>query len=129
MKPLLLLTLCTLSACTWNEALVPEQPPKKAAQVALDKATQTGKARRYVCKDEKIVRVVRVMSSSKNTKKVKTDEINLTFGGVTEKLNATLSQTGKSYTNIHWHWFEKADSNTLLNSVGQILAEECIEHK
>lgn len=128
LKRLFLFSLLGLTACTLDTELLkamaqPAQPPK----TMVDKANQKGSASRYSCKDEKVVRVVRVTQSSKNTKKVKTDEIQLTFEDVSQKLNATLSQTGKSYTNIHWHWFDKGDSKILLDSVGRILAEGCVK--
>lgn len=128
MKRLLLFCSIFLTACVFDPSVLSVVPPVKAKASTLDKTTQKGKIMRYLCKDEKEVKVVQVTKSSKNTKKVKTDEINLTFDNVTQKLSATLSQTGKSYTNIHWHWFIKAGGNTLLSSVGNILAEECIEH-
>ncbi|MGQ0286897.1 MliC family protein [Pasteurellaceae bacterium 22721_9_1] len=129
MKPLLLLLAVGLSACTIHIEPI-EVPKAKSKPTTLDKMAQKGTTDLYHCKNGKDVKVVRLTQSGKKSKKIKADSINLTFEGVTGKLNATLSQTGKSYTNIHWHWFEKSDnSNTLLNSVGQILAEECVKQQ
>ncbi|XHN80982.1 hypothetical protein O1Q80_00604 [Lonepinella sp. MS14435] len=130
-KRLLLLTFIGITGCTANSELLSSNntQPKANTNVVLDKTIQKRSASLYKCKNDKQVRVVRIIKSSKNTKKVKTDEINLTFEGVTEKLNATPYQTGKFYTNIHWQWLEKADSSSLYNSIGNVLAEGCIEQQ
>ncbi len=127
LKRLLLFTFIGIVACTTDSELLSHSQSQPKNQVMLDKTTQKRSASLYKCKDDKIIRVVRITESSKNTKKVKTDEINLTFEGVTEKLNATLYQTGKFYTSIHWQWLETTENNSLRSSVGNILAEQCIE--
>ncbi|WP_439258211.1 MliC family protein [Lonepinella sp. BR2271] len=126
LKRLLLLTLIGITACNMEAGLDNNNPPPKP-RVVLDKTTQKGSASLYKCKEDKEIKVVRTTESSKNTKKVKTDEILLTFEGVTEKLTATLYQTGKFYTSIHWQWLEETNNNSLRSSVGQLLADECVE--
>lgn len=128
---LLLLSVLTLTAC--NTKLV-VQAPIDATVVAkpkptnLGKTVQTGSAARFQCKDDKIVRIVRNPPKN-NTKVLKTVEtISLTFNNVTEKLKSTVSQTGKAYTSIHWHWIERNNGTaTLTNAVGVILADVCVE--
>lgn len=99
-------------------------------QTAIDKTTQQGSAIRYLCKDDKEVRVVRnVRTDKKSSKKAKSksERISLTFEGVTEKLIFTVSESGRKYTSIHWHWYEIPTNNVLTNSIGEILAEQCVE--
>ncbi|WP_439287368.1 MliC family protein [Lonepinella sp. BR2357] len=125
LKRLLFITFIGLSACTTSSELPYATPTPKA--VTLDKSTQKGSASLYKCKDDKEIKVVRITASSKKTQKVKTDEIHLTFEGVTQKLTATLYQTGKFYTSIHWQWLEETNNNSLRSSVGKLLADECVE--
>jgi len=128
---LLLLSLLALTAC--NTKLVAQAPidvtvAAKPKAVGLGKTRQTGSATRFQCKDDKIVRIVR-NTPKNNAKVVKAVEtVSLTFNNVTEKLKSTVSQTGKTYTNIHWHWLERNNGTaTLTNAVGVILADVCVE--
>ncbi|PJG83162.1 hypothetical protein CVP04_06805 [Caviibacterium pharyngocola] len=92
---------------------------------AIEKSTQQGKAIRYLCKDDKEVRVVRSMKS----KKRKLNTVNITFEQNTQKLTQAISESGQKYTNIHWHWIERNEFATLTNAVGDILAEQCVAQK
>ncbi|PVX42848.1 membrane-bound lysozyme inhibitor of c-type lysozyme MliC [Pasteurella langaaensis DSM 22999] len=128
---LLLLSAFTLTAC--NTKMVAQAPidamaSSKPKTTNLDKTVQIGFAARFQCKDDKIVRIVR-NTPKNNSKVVKAVEtISLTFNNVTEKLKSTVSQTGKAYTSIHWHWVERNNGTaTLTNAVGDILADVCIE--
>lgn len=124
LKRLLLLSLFAITACSMEQVL-PAKPVSKPVST-LDKTSQKGSASRYLCQGDKEVKVVRIVQTSKG-KTGKVNAIHLTFDGVTNKLKASLSQTGKAYSNIHWHWFESANHNRLLNSLGEVLAEQCVE--
>ncbi len=128
---LFLISACILTAC--HSAV--EQAPvdavvKIAPQIksgAMNKTTQTGSASRFLCKDDKIVRVTRMKPKS-TAKASRVETVTLTFNGITEKLKSTVSETGKSYTSIHWRWIERSNNTaTLTNTQGVILADICIE--
>ena len=116
------LVLCALglAACQAN---LPSKPIKANAS-KLDKTTQKNNAKEYQCKDGFVIRVVTVRTPKQ---KSKLDSINLTFNGVTQKLQPTISETGKNYANIRWIWQQRQDYSTLKTSVGALLAEQCVE--
>ena len=125
-----LIPALTLTACASELVQAPVDAVVKSAPqaVPLNKTAQTGSASRFQCKDDKIVRIDR-MKPKDNAKAVKSMEtISLTFNNVTEKLKSTVSETGKAYTSIHWHWVERTSGTaTLTNAVGVILADACVE--
>lgn len=134
MKTLLLLsTMLLMTACSNSVSVLPLPSTAKPAvkTAVMDKTTQKGTATLYRCKDDKEVRVVRnINTGNKSKKRQKSGSvINLTFNNVTQKLTSTVSESGNSYTNIHWHWFERDDANMLTTSVGKVLAEQCIIQK
>lgn len=122
----LLLSTLLLLGCSHNILPKPVETKTTPQTALLKKTKQTGVAIRYICKDDKEVRVVREKTlNRKSAKNVET--IYLTFGQVTEKLKSTVSESGKVYTNIHLRWIERVGSaNTLTNSVGVILADVCV---
>ena len=101
------------------EPTVSEKPP----QPVLQKATQKGEMKEYLCKDDKIIRIV--FHTTKH-KKNKARSISLTFNNVTYKLSPTIAENGRNYANIHWVWLERKDVSTLKTSVGEVLAEQCV---
>ena len=117
----ILLMLLGIAACTAKpiEPKASEKPP----QSVLQKATQKGEMKEYLCKDDKIVRIV--FHTTKH-KKNKTRSISLTFNNVTHKLSPTIAENGRNYANIHWVWLERKDVSTLKTSVGEVLAEQCV---
>ncbi|SCY13931.1 MliC family protein [Basfia succiniciproducens] len=134
MKTLLLLsTMLLMTACSNSVSVLPLPSTAKPAvkTAVMDKTTQKGTATLYRCKDDKEVRIVRnINTGNKSKKRQKSGSvINLTFNNVTQKLTSTVSESGNSYTNIHWHWFERGDANMLTTSVGKVLAEQCIIQK
>ncbi|ABR75448.1 hypothetical protein CBG46_05510 [Actinobacillus succinogenes] len=122
----LFLSALLLLGCSHNILPKPVEAKPKPQTAMLNKTKQTGVATRYVCKDDKEVRVIHEkVLTKKSTKNVET--IYLTFGQVTEKLKSTISASGKVYTNIHLRWIERVGgANTLTNSVGVILADVCV---
>lgn len=122
----LFLSTLLLLGCSHDILSKPVETKPKPQTATLDKTKQTGVAIRYVCKDDKEVRVIREkVLNRKSAKNVGT--IYLTFGQVTEKLKSTVSESGKVYTNIHLRWIERVNgANTLTNSVGVILADVCV---
>lgn len=117
----ILLALLSIVACTAKpiEPKVSEKPP----QPVLQKATQKGEMKEYLCKDDKIIRIV--FHTTKH-KKNKARSIILTFNNVTYKLSPTIAENGRNYANIHWVWLERKDVSTLKTSVGEVLAEQCV---
>ncbi len=126
MKKLLLLLAAVLTtACSGGAVLSTANNSLKPSSNGLtDKSTQTGSAVVYLCKDNKEVKVVRTIKKNKQAKKIRV--INVTFGDITQRLTPVVSESGKKYSNIRWHWYEKSDSGTLTNSLGQVLAEQCV---
>lgn len=128
---LFLVSACILTAC---HSAVEQAPVDAAVKIApqiksgaMNKTTQTGSASRFLCKDDKIVRVTRMKPKS-TAKASRVETVTLTFNGITEKLKSTVSETGKSYTSIHWHWIERSNNTaTLTNTQGVILADICVE--
>ena len=89
----ILLMLLGIAACTAKpiEPKASEKPP----QPVLQKATQKGEMKEYLCKDDKIVRIV--FHTTKH-KKNKTRSISLTFNNVTHKLSPTIAEnTAKNH--------------------------------
>ncbi|TDQ59592.1 membrane-bound lysozyme inhibitor of c-type lysozyme MliC [Mesocricetibacter intestinalis] len=123
--------LCSIVACSAKTGTVnpsgSANTQTKPVQV-LDKTSQQRSAALYRCKDDKQVRVVSILPAAKG-KKGKIKAINLSFNNVTEKLVLTITESGKKYTNIHWHWYERTNSNMLTNSIGEVLAEQCVLSK
>lgn len=125
MRNVFLLLMALLAYGCSNETLL-QQPPSGAKQEELlDKTTQKGSVSRYLCKDCKEVRVVRAVQKNKKAKK--RTVINLTFNDITQRLTPSVSETGKKYSNIRWHWYEKSDTGMLTNSIGHTLAEGCVK--
>ena len=121
----LLLTTVCMCACS-NGVLLPSEKtdtPIKAA-TSLDKTTQKGSAVSYLCQGGKEVKVVRVVRKNKKAKTVQI--INVTFNDITQRLSPVVSESGKKYSNIRWHWYEKDRFSMLTNSQGQVLAEQCV---
>ncbi|MDG2959276.1 opacity-associated protein OapB [Bisgaard Taxon 10/6] len=115
-----------LAGCSHNILPQPVESKPKPQTAVLDKTKQTGAAIRYVCKDDKEVRVVREKVLNRKSAK-NMEAIYLTFGQSTEKLKSTVSESGKVYTNIHLRWIERVGgANTLTNSVGVVLADVCV---
>ncbi|EIJ71644.1 MliC family protein [Pasteurella bettyae] len=128
-KAFLLLIPFMTVACTQIMNTMPENPkPIAKTNEVSDKSFQKGSAILYRCKDDKEVRIIRNIQNKKAKmgKQNRFSSINVTFNNITEKLTSTVSESGNSYTNIHWHWFERDDFNILTTSVGQVLAEQCI---
>lgn len=117
-----ILTALCLTACTQDVILSPPAPQKMQVE-KVDKASQTGEAAMYLCRDNKHVRVVH--STQKKSKKT-LHRVNVTYKGVTEKLTLVISERGKNYANIRWTWLERDDFSTLKTSVGEVLAEQCV---
>ncbi|TCP12839.1 membrane-bound lysozyme inhibitor of c-type lysozyme MliC [Bisgaardia hudsonensis] len=80
---------------------------------------------RYLCKDNKDIKITKIIKNEKT----KLKSISLTFNGRTQKLIQNISEVGKTYTNIHWHWYERSNYSVLSTSVGDILAENCIRQE
>ena len=117
----ILLTLLGIAACT-SKPIEPKAS-EKPQQPVLQKATQKGEMKEYLCKDDKIGRIVfHTTKHKKNT----TRSISLTFNNVTHKLSPTIAENGRHYANIHWVWLERKDVSTLKTSVGEVLAEQCV---
>lgn len=89
----------------------------------VDKALQKGEADRYLCQDDKVVRVVH--ATHKKYKK-NLHYVTVTFQGVSEKLTLMISERGKNYANIRWMWQERDDFSTLKTNLGEILATQCV---
>lgn len=121
-KTLLISTALLIVGCAQNTLLNKPQPQKMAVQ-KVDKASQKGAAKLYLCKDNKKVRVVH-STQKKNKKTLK--RVTITFNNVTEKLTMVISERGNNYSNIRWTWQERDDLSTLKTSVGVILAEQCV---
>ncbi|HBO38707.1 MAG TPA: opacity-associated protein OapB [Pasteurellaceae bacterium] len=122
---LLLLTGLIVTACSSvPTTTVTENKPKPQATATLDKQVQQGAMTNYLCKDDQEIRVVRIINKSKKAKSK--DVINLTFKNVTRRLVLAISESGKKYTNIRWHWHEKTEFSVLTNSLGEVLAEQCV---
>lgn len=121
-KTLLISTALLLVGCAQDTLLNKPQPQKMAVQ-KVDKASQKGAAKLYLCKDNKKVRVVH-STQKKNKKTLK--RVTITFNNVTEKLTMVISERGNNYSNIRWTWQERDDLSTLKTSVGVILAEQCM---
>ncbi|WP_373100861.1 MULTISPECIES: hypothetical protein [Pasteurellaceae] len=116
-----------LAAC--SQPLIPPAPSQsapKAPATVVEKTTQPGgKATRYLCKDNKVVRIIRTPGN----KKRKLTSITLTFEQSTQKLTQAISESGRKFTNIHWHWTERSEYSTLTSAVGEVLAEQCVEQQ
>lgn len=117
----ILLMLLGIAACT-SKPIEPKAS-EKPQQPVLQKATQKGEMKEYLCKDDKIIRIV--FHTTKH-KKNKARSISLTFNNVTYKLSPTIAENGRNYANIHWVWLERKDVSTLKTSVGEVLAEQCV---
>ena len=89
----------------------------------VDKQIQKTNARRYLCNDNQIVRVVETKPLKQAKKTL--SRVTVTFNEVSEKLTQSISERGKNYANIRWHWLERDDFSTLTTAVGTILAEHC----
>ncbi|TCP94953.1 membrane-bound lysozyme inhibitor of c-type lysozyme MliC [Cricetibacter osteomyelitidis] len=124
---------CLLLACQQSlKTAVAEETaiplPKETASLTakskiLDKSIQQTCITEYRCKGEKIVKVVETIKSSKKTPAK--NSIKLTFNNNTQQLLAAVSEVGKRYTNINWHWQVKKDYAMLTTATGTILAEQC----
>ena len=114
------LALVGLAACTGSA--MQEKTVKPQPQV-LQKATQKGSAKEYVCKGDNVIRIVR---HTTRNKKSRLNSISLTFNNVTHKLSPTIAENGRNYSNIHWVWLERKEFSTLKTSVGEVLAEQCV---
>lgn len=121
-KTLLISTALLISGCSQNALLEKPQPQKMAVE-KVDKASQKGAAKLYLCKDDKKVRVVH-STQKKNQKTLK--RVTVTFNEVTERLTMVISERGNNYGNIRWAWQERDDLSTLKTSMGVILAEQCV---
>lgn len=121
-KTLFILTALLLSGCAEN-TLLNEPPQQKMVVQKVDKTSQVGSAKLYLCKDDK---EVRVLHSTQKRKKKMLKQVSITFNQVTEKLTLMISERGKNYGNIRWTWHERKDFSTLKTSVGEILAEQCV---
>ncbi len=115
------LALIGLVACTCKPAM--QEKTVKPQSQDLQKATQKGTAKEYICKGGNIIRIVR--HTTKN-KKGRLNSINLTFNNVTRTLSPTIAENGRNYSNIHWVWLERKEFSTLKTSVGEVLAEQCV---
>lgn len=115
------LALVGLAACTGKSAMQ-EKTVKPQPQV-LQKATQKGSAKEYVCKGDNVIRIVR---HTTRNKKGRLNSISLTFNNVTHKLSPTIAENGRNYSNIHWVWLERKEFSTLKTSVGEVLVEQCV---
>lgn len=80
---------------------------------------------RYLCKDNKDIKITKIIKNEKT----KLKSISLTFNGRTQKLIQNISEVGKTYTNINWHWYERSNYSVLSTSVGDILAENCVRQE
>ena len=118
----IVLALIGLVACTSKP--VTENKPVKPVKTK-PKATQKSSVRQYVCKEGKVLRVVRYATKNK---KGKPNSINLTFNNVTHKLSPTIAENGRNYSNIHWVWLERKEFSTLKSNTGDVLAEQCVPH-
>ncbi|OOH90819.1 hypothetical protein BMT54_04065 [Pasteurellaceae bacterium 15-036681] len=79
-------------------------------------------ARNFVCKDNKVVRIVQTATVKKN--KV----ITLTFNGTSHKLSSTVTKLGAKYSNIRWIWTEDLQGlGTLSDNRNRVLAEKCYQ--
>ncbi|OOF55221.1 Opacity-associated protein OapB [Rodentibacter genomosp. 2] len=121
-KTLFILTALLLVGCT-KSTLLNELPPQKMVVQEVDKTSQIGSAKLYLCKDDKEVRVVHSIQK-RNKKMLK--RVSITFNHVTERLTLMISESGNNYANIRWTWLERDDFSTLKTSVGEILAEQCV---
>ncbi|QPB43284.1 MliC family protein [Rodentibacter haemolyticus] len=121
-KTLLISTALFIGGCAQNPLLNEPQPQKMMVE-KVDKASQKGSARLYLCKDNKEVRVVH-STQKKNKKTLK--RVSVTFNEVTERLTMVISERGNNYSNIRWTWLERDDFSSLKTSVGVILAEQCV---
>jgi len=117
----ILLTLLGIAACT-SKPIEPKAS-EKPQQPVLQKATQKGSAKEYVCKGDNVIRIVR---HTTRNKKGRLNSISLTFNNVTHKLSPTIAENGRNYSNIHWVWLERKEFSTLKTSVGEVLAEQCV---
>ncbi|OOF78531.1 Opacity-associated protein OapB [Rodentibacter caecimuris] len=116
-----ILTALLLNGCAEN-TLLSEPLPQKMKVQRVDKTSQIGSAKLYLCKDNKVVRVTH-STEKKNKKTLK--RVTITFNNMTEKLMLVISERGKDYGNIRWTWQERDDLSLLKTSVGKILAEQC----
>ncbi|OOF59966.1 MliC family protein [Rodentibacter myodis] len=121
-KTLLISTALLIGGCSQNALLEKPQPQKMTVE-KVDKASQKGAAKLYLCKDDKKVSVVH-STQKKNKKTLK--RVTVTFNEVTERLTMVISERGNNYGNIRWTWQEREDLSTLKTSVGVILAEQCV---
>ncbi len=79
----------------------------------------------YLCKDNKKIQIQKV--TTKRKKKGRTETIILSFNGTSERLTRSISESGRNYSNIHWHWLERTPNSRLTNTIGEILAEQCVK--
>ncbi|OOF70844.1 Opacity-associated protein OapB [Rodentibacter caecimuris] len=119
----LILTALLLGACSTETSLLPSEPQQMQIQ-KIDKASQKSKSMLYQCKQGKQIRVVQITPKKSRKKNLRT--LSITFNGMTEKLTRSISQQGKEYTNIRWRWIQREDQSILTNSLGVVLAEQCI---
>lgn len=122
----IVLALIGLVACT-SKPVIEKKPvkPVKTQPKVLRNATQKSSVRQYVCKEGKVLRVVRYATKNK---KGKLNSISLTFNNVTHKLSPTIAENGRNYSNIHWVWLERKEFSTLKSNTGDVLAEQCVPH-
>lgn len=113
-----------LGVCACTVQIEPLEMKKNSPQAPLptDKLTQQPLTKYYECKEGQMVRVVYQVKN----KKSKLQSISLTFKHATHKLTETISEQGKKYADIHWHWIERQDYATLTNVLGDVLAEQCV---
>ncbi|MDH2997062.1 hypothetical protein A1D22_05125 [Pasteurellaceae bacterium LFhippo2] len=82
----------------------------------------TNKARDFVCKNKKEVRIIETIDAKNNK------NVTLTFNGVSHKLSSAVTKLGKKYSNIRWVWKEDLKGQgTLRDNRNKILAEKCYQ--
>lgn len=114
-----------LSAPSENNSMPPRTISASAPFKTLDKSIQQTGVTEYKCKDDKVIRIVQ---TTKTSKKAKADRlaIRLTFERNTQLLLPAVTEYGKKYTNINWHWFSRPKYSTLTTATGRVLAEQCV---
>lgn len=125
LKKGLIISFCIiLSACVQNDTpfFKSKTSTTHPSSKDLNKKALQKTALRYLCKDNKEVKVTKIIKS----KNVKLKSITVTFKGRTQQLTQNISETGKNYTNINWHWYERNNYSILSTSIGTILAEQCV---
>lgn len=117
-KILFLATALLLCGCA------PQVTPLKLRPAPVDKLSQKGAAKLYLCKDDKVVRVVQNQPKKKSNSKL--SQVTVTFNQMSEKLLLGISERGQNYTNVRWSWLQREDYSTLTTTVGVVLAEQCV---